>query len=315
MSGRLILAWICTAGLPMAGIVIASAGLGDRPISSILPVMYIVGGLGSVAGLAVAVYSGRALTEPIRKVQVGIRSVTVGDLDVELAVTESAELGELQLGFNLMASGLRERERMREVFGHHVGPEVAQRALEGTFSLGGESREATVLFVDIIGSTNLAQQRSPDEVVATLNAFFDAVVRCVGAEGGFVNKFEGDGALCIFGAPVDQPDHANRALRAARALRQELDHLSESFDAAIGISSGEVVAGNVGAADRYEYTVIGDPVNEAARLSEEAKSRLGRVLVSDSAIRNASEEWEHWTQAGTVHLRGRSNPTIAFEPT
>ncbi len=314
VSRRLLLAWLCTGGLPIAGIVLAAAGLGERQLSSLTPLLYVVGGLGLVAGVAVAAFSGQAITDPIRKVQRGLRTIASGDIDVELPVSESAELGELQIGFNLMTAGLRERERLREVFGHHVGTEVAQRAIAGPVALGGELREATALFVDIISSTSLAQQRSPNEVVATLNAFFDAVVRCVGAEGGFVNKFEGDGALCIFGAPVEQPDHATRALRAARALRHELNALSESLDAAIGVSSGEVVAGNVGAANRYEYTVIGDPVNEAARLTEEAKSRVPRVLVSDSAIRNASDEWENWTQAGTIHLRGRSNPTIAFEP-
>src|SRR5207245_5715804 len=122
---------------------------------------------------------------------------------------------------------------------------------------------ATALFVALIGSTSLAQSRAPEDVVAILNALFTAVVSAVGAEAGWVNKFEGDGALCIFGAPDAQPDHAARALRAARSLHAELAQLDD-VDVGIGVSTGLVVAGNVGAEQRYEYTVIGDPVNEAA---------------------------------------------------
>ncbi len=313
MFTKLILAWAGAALLPMGAMMLFLVGTtSDQRLRS-APVIWTTGSVGLIAGIAVTIYAARAIVDPINGVRRGLRRIGEGQLDT-IDVGEAGELGLLQAGVNQMVTGLRERDRMRELFGHHVGDEVAQRALGGTISLGGESREATALFVDIISSTSLAQQRSPAEVVVTLNEFFDAVVRCVGAEGGFVNKFEGDGALCIFGAPVDQPDHATRALRAARALRKELDHMAESLDAAIGVSSGEVVAGNVGAANRYEYTVIGDPVNEADRLTEEAKSRRARVLVSDSTFRNASDEWEHWTQAGTVLLRGRSSPTIAFEP-
>src|SRR5205814_4855713 len=121
----------------------------------------------------------------------------------------------------------------------------------------------------------------PEEVVDLLNRFFATVVRVVDAEGGWVNKFEGDAALAVFGAPTDQPDHAARALRAARRLGAELEPLG--VDAGIGVSSGPVVAGNVGAENRYEDTVIGDPVNEAARLTEVAKRRPSRVAASDAA--------------------------------
>src|SRR5207237_6672377 len=121
-----------------------------------------------------------------------------------------------------------------------------------------------------------------------LNRFFTGVVRVVADEGGWVNKFEGDAALCVFGAPADQPDHAARALRAARRLAAELERLG--VDAGIGVSSGRVVAGNIGAEDRYEYTVIGDPVNEAARLSEAAKTRPSRLAASEESVSRAGAE-------------------------
>jgi adenylate cyclase len=142
-------------------------------------------------------------------------------------------------------------------------------------------------------------------------------VRCIEAEDGFVNKFEGDGALCVFGAPIEQADHAARALRAARTLRRELLVLAASYpdiDAAIGVSAGTVVAGNVGAEQRYEYTVIGDPVNESARLTDSAKRRLGRVLASDEALQRAGDEAANWVVAEELMLRGRAEATLAYEP-
>jgi adenylate cyclase len=281
-----------------------------------MPVVFAICILGGSAGIAVAIFTGRAIMDPLQKVRAALQSIEHGNFDTTLPVSDSAELGDLEVGVNRMALGLRERERMRELFGAHVGREVAQRALEGHAGLGGERRSATAMFVDVIASTRLAQTHAPEEVVSILNSFFDAVVRTVEAEGGFINKFQGDGALCIFGPPGDATDHAARALRAAMALRTELISLPDidGIEAAIGISSGEVVAGNVGAADRYEYTVIGDPVNEADRLTEQAKSVPSRILVSESTIRRARIETSAWLPAGTMELRGRTEATLAYEP-
>jgi adenylate cyclase len=137
------------------------------------------------------------------------------------------------------------------------------------------------------------------------------------AQGGWVNKFEGDGALCIFGVPGTQPDHADRALRAARRLALRLLGLAErhpGLEAGIGVSSGRVVAGNVGTEARYEYTVIGPAVNEAARLTDIAKGRAVKVLASAESVRRAGAEAAHWRDVGTVALRGRTAPTAIYEP-
>jgi adenylate cyclase len=216
-----------------------------------------------------------------------------------------------------MVAGLRERQRLADLFGRHVGTEVAQRAIQQGSGIESEQREASVLFVDLIGSTAMAEVLSPHEVVRTLNAYFDAVVRVVSDEGGWVNKFEGDGALCVFGAPATQPDHAARALRSARALRRELGALASAYpglDAAIGVSSGVLVAGNVGTEQRYEYTLIGRPVNEAARLTDLAKGRPGRVVAGQGATERAGDESQKWASLGTVALRGQSSPVAIFEP-
>src|SRR5205823_9530594 len=201
------------------------------------------------------VVAAASVAEPVTNVHEAMGHVAAGDLDTEVPVDDDGEIGLLQAGFNHMAGGLRERERLRELFGGYVGEEVARRALESGVSLEGEERDVSVLFVDVVGSTALAEQRAPVEVVALLNRFFDAVVRTVDAEDGWVNKFEGDAALCVFGAPMEQADHAARALRAAVALRDALRSV-EGLDAGIGVSSGIAVAGNVGS-ERSEERRVG----------------------------------------------------------
>jgi adenylate cyclase len=233
-----------------------------------------------------------------------------GDFDARVAVDDGSEIGLLEAGFNRMAAGLRERERVRDLFGRHVGREVAVAALDGGVKLGGEVREVGVLLVDLVGSTALAAHLPPTKVVALLNDFFELVVGVVEAHGGGVNKFEGDGALCLFGAPVHRDDPAGDALAAARELRTRLlDGLPE-VDAGIAVSGGPCVAGNIGAQERFEYTVIGDPVNEAARLCVLAKRRPERLVASGAAVERARQsERRRWQLGEEVVLRGRGSAT------
>jgi adenylate cyclase len=313
---RLLLSWAFGSAVPLLLVGVEHVG---RPRGFELPpasLVFLIS-TGVLTGGLVIYAAARSVADPIDAVRDALMRVRADDLDVEVAVDDGGEIGLLQSGFNRMVEGLRERQTLQDLFGRHVGPGVARQALEKGVALGGERREVSVLFVDIVASTGLAESRPPDEVVTVLNVFFDAVVRRVGAEGGWVNKFEGDGAMCVFGAPEPQADHANRALRAARTLRRDLLALAVThpgLDAAVGVSSGIVVAGNVGTEQRYEYTVIGDPVNEAARLTEEAKRRLGRVLASDESVERASGEAVRWRVVDEISLRGRQRPTLAYEP-
>ena len=316
VRARLMLSWALGADIFLLMIGLTFLG---RPAShppSAAAIWFLVDS-GLVAGLIVLYVAARSVADPLRDLRSAVSRVQRGDLDVEVAVNDGAEVGLLQAGFNKMVADLRERRQLQDLFGRYVGEDVARDALEHGVRLGGERREVSALFVDLIGSTTLAQTHSPDDVVTLLNRFFDIVVRTVAAEGGWVNKFEGDGALCVFGAPMAQDDHATRALRAARTIRREILALSatqQGVDAAIGVSSGSVVAGNVGAEQRYEYTVIGDPVNQAARLTDEAKHRFGRVLASEEAIARSDGEARSWVVADELRLRGRAEPTLVYEP-
>src|SRR5437667_953871 len=158
-------------------------------------------------------------------------------------------------------------------------------------------------------STSFAADRGATEVVAMLNAFFGIVVEATRRHGGFVNKFEGDAALCIFGVPLELEDAAGGALAAGREMQAQLVRNLPEIRAAIGLSSGIVVAGNVGAADRFEYTVIGDAVNEAARLAELAKDHAGRIGASETIVaRGGIGGAGRWRLAEAVLLRGRTLP-------
>jgi adenylate cyclase len=312
---RLVLAWTLGAGVPLLAVALAFVGNSGhdtvtRGVLTLVP-------LGLLAGTVITLRVARSLAEPLDELRGALGRVRGGDLDAHVAVDDLTEIGQLQGGFNEMVAGLRERAELEDLFGRHVGADVAREALRRGVALGGERREVSALFVDITGSTRLAATRPPEDVVTLLNDVFDAVVRVVSEEGGWVNKFEGDAALCVFGAPVLAEDHAGRALRAARRLRVELHRLRDrhpGLDAGVGVSSGLAVAGNVGSEQRHEYTVIGDPVNEAARLTEQAKSRPGRVLAGGGAVRLAGDEAANWRESEVLRLRGRPEPTSAWEP-
>jgi adenylate cyclase len=313
VQARVVIVWAAATGSLLFGIgATAVAGLLDDTFDRdrlLLSILFLAV-FATVVGLAATRLSARALAEPLAAVRHALERVEGGDLSAEVPVDDGSELGLVEAGFNRMVAGLRERERLRDVFGRHVGRDVARAALEGDVKLGGEVRDVGALFVDVIASTALAEMLAPERVVTLLNEFFAIVVAVTEAHGGAVNKFEGDGAVCVFGAPVSRDDPAAAALAAAREMRARLLDELPQVDAAIGVSAGAAVAGNVGAEQRFEYTVIGDPVNEAARLCELAKLRPERVIASDAALQRADpREAARWALGEATVLRGRQAPT------
>jgi adenylate cyclase len=317
VRARLVGAWAIGSGLPLLAIALALAGGTELDRGRLVALGIVLALSGLFAGGGMLLLTSASIAEPLDELRAALQRVRDGDLDARVAVSDAAELGDVQRGFNLMVDGLRERERLRDLFGRHVGIDVARHALQQS-DPGGEVRTVSVLFVDVVGSTALAESRPAPDVVAMLNAMFDAVVRITDAEGGLVNKFEGDAALCVFGAPIGLDDHATHACRAARTLRAQLHAVQRRYpglDAAIGVSCGRVVAGNVGGEARYEYTVIGDAVNEAARLTTEAKADSCRVLASGDAVAQCDAgERARWVRRDVRTLRGRTRPTEVYAP-
>jgi len=314
---RAVFTWLLTTGVPVLGLILMVAFAGDSgvPLHKLVLSGVVVGGGALVTGLFATILFAKSVGEPLGELADALADVEGGDLSVAVTVDDAGEIGQLQAGLNSMVSALQEREQLRDLFGRHVGVDVARLALQQGVALGGEEREVAALFVDIIGSTGLATQLTPGEVVAALNRFFEVVVAVVGEHGGLVNKFEGDAALCIFGAPLELADPAGAALAAARTMAARLRAEVPDLDAGIGLSHGLVIAGNIGSTERLEYTVIGDPVNEAARLTEQAKERPERVVASQRIVDRAGpDEGSRWRLLEPLLLRGRAEETTLAVP-
>lgn len=315
---RLLVAWALCTAIPLVGtaaiVVGARIGWPIQAGADISTPVLVLTGVSVVAGLRGMTLAARSVAEPVREVTEAMGRVSAGQYNVRTSVYDNSEIGMLQSGFNDMAAGIAERERLRDLFGRHVGRDVAQHALQIGTAFTGNVCQAGVVFVDLAGSTALAANNPPDRVAAVLNAFFRIVVDVIDNHGGYVNKFEGDAALAVFGVPLTLDDPAGKALTAARSLRDALKAHRDVPDFGIGVTHGWVFAGNIGAEGRYEYTVIGDPVNEAARLSDLAKNRAGRLLASASAVSDGGlAEGMHWRVGGDVMLRGRRQPTTLAE--
>ena len=314
---RLRVTWVMTTAAPVAGIVLMIVGHRFGYFTSnavdILPAIIALAATALITGYVGTSLVTVSVTDPILELQTAINRVRRGDTEVEVDIYDGSEIGVLQAGFNEMMRGLKDRQRVRDLFGRYVGTEVAERALDENPELGGEDRRVAVLFIDVIGSTTFAVNHTPEEVVEELNKFFDVVVSVVHRNKGVINKFQGDAALAVFGAPLQVSDATSLALITARELRQELRGLR--LEAGIGVAAGHVVAGHIGGADRFEYTVIGDAVNTAARLTELAKDTPGRVLTNAATLRGANEaEQARWTLMKSIELRGRHQMTQLARP-
>lgn len=313
VASRIMSAWWLGTAAPVAGLITVGwrllADQGDVGVDRIARTIIALSLISLFIGGGMILLAARASSDPVRQLRRALVRVEHGDLEVKLPIYDGTDIGLLQAGFNEMANGLRERERMRDLFDRHVGGDVAQAALEGGVRLGGEARQAGILFVDVIGSTTLATEREPAEVVALLNRFFEIVINVVSDHGGWINKFEGDAALAVWGVPLEIDDVDARLLTTARELSIRLREELPEVPAGIGITSGKIVAGNVGVAERYEFTIIGDPVIEASRLSEVAKKFQGRVVANAALLDAAGDEADAWLRKSAVRARGRTHET------
>jgi class 3 adenylate cyclase len=317
VRARLILMWTMCSALPGAGIVVLvmlrANGWIIQPDAPIEVPVLVLALVAVVLGLRAMILVASSISDPIDEVVDAMAEVERGRIGNMIDVYERSELGELQTGFNRMVAGLQERDQLRDLFGRHVGEEVVRRAVADDESVHEDEREVAILFIDLVGSTQLAARREPHAVAAVLNDFFRIVVAEVDKRDGLINKFQGDAALAVFGAPLRIDDPASAALGTARALADELRVLLVDFG--IGVSAGPVFAGNIGAENRYEYTVVGDAVNEAARLADRAKDFESRVLCSGTAIDRANAaEQRCWAFQGSEMLRGRSKLTQISAP-
>jgi len=281
------LRWKLMAALPMinviTGLVVAALSGGGGGGTGLGVDVLIATGVAVTIALELSVLLTRSLLRPIGDLQVGIEAVRRGDYSAAVPVTTADELGDLSAAFNQMVAGLAERERIREAFGTYLDKEVADYILSDGYDPQGFEAETSLLFLDVRDFTSFAARSEAPEVVAAVNHLFEIAVPIIAGEGGHVDKFVGDGLLAVFGAPERFADHADRAVRAAVAIAQRVNHGANGWlRIGIGVNSGRVVAGSIGGAGRLDFSVIGDPVNVAARVEAATRELDEEVLITAS---------------------------------
>jgi class 3 adenylate cyclase len=247
--------------------------------------------------------------------------------EVAPAPARADEIGDLGRAMVKMAEDLEAQEKdiAREAkhkadLSRFMAPELVDAIVKGEHSLelGGRRADVTVVFADVVAFTPLAESRPPEEAVAILNELFTILTEVVFRHEGLVDKFVGDCIMAVWGAPMDQEDHAERALRAAEDMMRFVEPAAEAWKKthdveirlAIGVSSGQAIVGNVGSNKRMEYTAIGDTVNIAARL--EALARPNQILVAEATKALVGEAFT-FRELGKERLHGRSTDTLVYE--
>jgi class 3 adenylate cyclase len=250
-----------------------------------------------VLGLAIiaSIFVGRKVSSPVKAIVRAADAVDSGELEKigPLSGSHIRELDDAGTAFNNMVNGLRERALIRDTLGRFVPEEVARSLLAGGGDLEVQQSEATILFCDIEGFTRLTETLGPVKIVEVLNAFFSRMVEILEQHGGVVTQFQGDAILATFNVPVADDEHARNAVVAAQAMLTSVagsEFAGEQLNIRIGINSGKVVAGAIGAKGRLNYTVHGDAVNLAARLEAMNKEYGTRLLMSESAIAHLPQD-------------------------
>ena len=276
--------------------------------------------------------NGRLVRKPLSRVIRASDAVAHGDFRHRLDLKRTDEFGILGEHFNGMARDLEEREVIRETLGRYVSEEVAEAVLSSaeTLQLGGEERVVTVLFSDLRGYSTLSECLSPSEIVTLLNAYLGEMNDVIDDHLGCVIEYLGDAIMAVFGAPNDMPDHAERAVACAVAMRRRFeelnaeweedgfarlwrDHGIEALSARIGIHTGVVVAGNLGSASRMKYAVIGDTVNVAARLEQLNKPLETDILISGEVFEGLSDELKGRAEdMGAHQVKGRQQEVSVY---
>jgi adenylate cyclase len=291
------------------------AAVVDR--ASEVPVLPVVIGCALTLGFAVPMTVAAAFSpslQPIRDLAHGTERVAAGDYSQRLPVVQDDDLGALAASFNRMQAGLAERQRLQAAFGSYVDPVLAGRLLEqGDDVFTGERREVTVMFVDIRDFTPFAEANTAEDTVARLNALFEIVVPAVVDAGGHVNKFLGDGALAVFGAPNDLANHADSALNAAVLIyRLVAERFGGALRIGIGINTGPVIAGTIGGGSKLEFTLIGDNVNVAARVEQLTKTTGDTILLTQQSVDALNIRPPGLVDRGPHALKGKSAPVQVF---
>lgn len=264
-----------------------------------------------VLSLIAVIYLARSITNPLSHLANAVKRIEAGDYAKQVPVRSRDELGELADSVNSMASGLAEKEKVRDLLGKVVSHQIAEELLSNPVELGGEERTATILFSDIRGFTSYCEDLPPQQVLGELNRVLSCISDIVEAHNGVVDKFQGDAVMALFGAPVSSRDDAANAMAAGLEIIAAVGSAENPLSACVGINTGLVVAGNLGSANRLNYSVIGDAVNLAARL--ESLTRLYNVANIVSAASKAAAPGFVYRELDEVQVVGKNRSVSIYE--
>ena len=274
----------------------------------------------STVAVTLALVLVRSVLTPVQELNQVMGAVAAGDLAARARPITSDELADLGVRFNVMTEEVARHERIKTAFGRYVSSTVRDGILSGDIRLGGERREVTIAFTDIRDFTAWCERTPPEEVIQTLNAYYETLVQVLTEYGGTITRYTGDGVLALFGAPLDDPDHARHAVEAAlkaSALLEKFNDIRRIAGAfelrtGFGIHTGVALVGSIGYEARAEYTPIGDPANVASRI-EGLNRELGTsILISRATYERVADRVVVGKTAETP-VKGRVEPVQVYE--
>jgi len=268
-----------------------------------------IGIISLILAVIISIFVGRKVSQPVKAIAKAAETVESGELEAvtQLRQNRIREIDDANSAFNNMIAGLKERELIRKTLGRFVPEEVASSLLDGGGIITPQQTEATILFCDIETFTQLTENLGPIKIAEVLNAYFSAMVDILEQYQGVVTQFQGDAILATFNVPINNPEHAGNAVQAACNM---LTHVRQNrfagqhLNIRVGINSGTVFAGSIGAEGRLNYTVHGDAVNLAARLEALNKEYATRLIVSENTTKKTSEF--AFEKLGETAVRGQS---------
>ncbi|MGL1902200.1 MAG: adenylate/guanylate cyclase domain-containing protein [Fibrobacterales bacterium] len=298
---RIMQGFVLFTTLPLLGILILITRYVMEDVIA-MNVAYEIGyliGFYATMALIVAWYYGKGLSEDTQIIVDEVQKIGDGNFEVALEASRPDELGKVAAGIHDMAKGLRQRERIKDAFGRFVSPHVAEEFIKNysndgdVLTMGGTKKKLTILVVDIRGFTKLSEETEPEKLTAMLNEYFSRMVEVIKIHNGIVDKFIGDAILAVFGLTESSEGSEYDAVQAAAEMSTQLklfNHIRSKkghpkLYNGIGVHCGEVIAGYIGSTDRLEFTVIGSPVNVAARIESQCKEPNPSLLFSEAVVK------------------------------
>lgn len=274
-----------------------------------------------VLAVITAFYIGRRLSQPIHDLMDVSEAIHKGDFHVPLGERRNDEIGRLMQAFNRMGKGLLEKSQVEAAFSRFVSTNVARQILQNLeeIKLGGQHVRGSVLFADIVGFTSMSEKLPPEEVAEFLNEYFSYISQVSSLYRGTIDKFMGDCAMVVFGVPDHDAEHPFNAIACAVLIQRVVKRLNTirvgegkfPVHFRIGVNSGGMLAGNMGAQDRMQYTVVGDTVNLAARLYDVAGP--DQIIITEEVYKHPEVEWRVLARAHqSIRLRGKDKPVDTY---